>query len=150
MIRDKISTGYRALLARGWELGEITVGVHANEGAKAHGDSGLTVNELATIHEFGLGVPERSFIRSWADAKREKIRALIRHHVKKSLTLGEMRQALDRIALLLQADAQKWISDGNVKPPLAEKTIARKKSSVPLIDSGILRSSILSVVQRVK
>ena len=46
----------------------VTVGVHSGEGAAPSGDGALSVLDVATIHEFGLGHnPERSFVRAFAD-----------------------------------------------------------------------------------
>src|SRR5436190_2045458 len=63
--------GYDALFKRVGDLAKgraLTVGVHQDEGGAAHENgNGMTVLEVATINEFGEGVPERSFIRAWAD-----------------------------------------------------------------------------------
>jgi hypothetical protein len=44
---------------------------------------------------------------------------------------------------------QQRIAD-RIDPPNAASTIKRKGSSVPLIDEGILRTSILGQVERLK
>lgn len=144
-VRDKKSSGYRAALNT-LSRAETTVGIHSSEGSEEHSD-GLTVLALGAIHEFGQGVPERSFIRTWYDARRDEMVKALRDQLKVSVLRQEpLERALDRFALLAQADCQKWISDGNVKPPLADSTIRRKGSSKPLIDTGVLRSSILGKV----
>jgi hypothetical protein len=146
--------GWKSLRAR---LGAantliVTVGVHAPEGAKEEpgpdGKSKITVAEIATIHEYGMGgSPERSFIRAWADqnvaandmALRKIAQAVIRGQY-------DGRTGLERFGLLAVGQIQTRISNG-IPPPNAESTIKRKGSSTPLIDSGILRSSIRHLVK---
>src|SRR5262245_39865552 len=38
----------------------------------------LSVGEVAAIHEFGLGVPERSWLRAWVDGDKASIYATLR------------------------------------------------------------------------
>ncbi len=120
----------------------VDVGIIGDTAGAATPD-GMTVGALAEIHEFGLGVPQRSFLRAWADADRAKIDkawgALLRKVLKSDLTLD---QALEQFGLWAQGQAQAFIADGRVQPPLDQHTIDAKGSSTPLIDTGQLRSSI--------
>lgn len=121
----------------------LTVGVHGPEGGvPAEGDSRLTVTEVATIHEYGLGVPERSFIRGWADETRTENEDNLRK-IAEAVVKGkfDLRTGLERYGLRCVGSVQRRIS-GNIPPPLAQVTIDRKGSSVALIDTGQLRSSI--------
>src|SRR5689334_1289642 len=67
MIQDK-DNGYAALFKRLEDLESdpprVLVGVLD---AEQHRDSDLTVADVAAFHEFGLGVPRRSFIGDWFD-----------------------------------------------------------------------------------
>lgn len=137
--------GFRALLRRITSQGqpEVTVGVHESDGAKDHGDD-VTVIDVASFHEFGTqDIPPRSFIRGWADeneqANAERLRKIAQAIVKGQLQSTE--QGLERFGNFAVGDIQKRIRD-RIPPPLAEETIERKGSSVPLIDTGQLRSSI--------
>jgi len=120
----------------------VDVGIVGDTAGKATQD-GMTVGALAEIHEFGLGVPQRSFLRAWADADRAKIDktwgALLRKVLRGELTTD---QALEQFGLWAQGQAQAFIADGRVQPPLDQRTIDAKGSSTPLIDTGQLRSSI--------
>lgn len=120
----------------------VDVGIVGDTAGKATQD-GMTVGALAEIHEFGLGVPQRSFLRAWADADRAKIdktwSALLRKVLAGDLTTD---QALEQFGLWAQGQAQAFIADGRVRPPLDQRTIDAKGSSTPLIDTGQLRSSI--------
>ena len=52
----------------------VDVGVLGQKAAEDHG--GLTVGDVATFHEFGLGVPERSFVRNYVDRSRRYLAEL--------------------------------------------------------------------------
>ena len=120
-------------------------------GAKASaqhegGDEQEPVNNatLAMIHEFGLGVPERSFIRAAFDANREKylanLQTLVSAIYDGKLTVG---RALTLLGMQCASDIRKLIIDGaGVPPPNAPATIKRKGSSRPLVDSAQMKNSI--------
>ena len=145
-VRDT-DKGFRALVRRilGLRKPMITVGIHAEEGAQQEG--ALTVLDVATINEFGLGVPERSFIRAWFDSSkvqnRNTMSALARSVVQGKITRD---QALDQFGQRLVGDIQTRIAKG-IDPPNAPATIKRKGSSKPLIDTGQLRASVTYRVQ---
>jgi hypothetical protein len=151
-IRDARRKGPSAKAANAWR---VTVGIHEQEGAEQHeaednfGEgfgqaSPPTIVEVASFNEFGLGVPQRSFIRGWADENeaenRENLRKIGQAVVKGKLE-GGAKQGLERFGLLAVAGIQKRMSDG-IDPPNAPSTVAAKKSSKPLINTGQLRSSV--------
>ncbi len=150
LVNDKGLKAQLSMLAKASRGKVLTVGVHAAEGSEEHkapeGSKGspLTVSEIATIHEYGLGHnPERSFIRDWFDAHRsenqENLRLVGIQVLRGQYTVDI---ALGRLGALFQGQIQNRISAG-IPPPLSKKTIDRKESSVPLINTGQLRSSIL-------
>jgi hypothetical protein len=112
----------------------------------------LTVEEIARAHELGIGVPQRSFIAAWYDAHVTEAEALLYSLTERAISEAARRglaiddrvkhRILLRVGLLMQGGIQAFISSGQVKPALSPKTIARKGSSVPLVDSGQLRASI--------
>ncbi len=141
--------GYRKMrenLKRASKGGGVSVGVHADEGAAPEksvtGSTPVTVLEVAIWNEFGLGVPERSFLRAWVDenasVNKEKLRKAMAMVVRGQKTL---EQALELIGLSFQGGLQKKIAAG-VPPANALATIAKKGSSTPLIDTGQLRQSV--------
>jgi hypothetical protein len=93
-----------------------------------------------------LGVPERSFIRAWADENEQRNKANLRK-IAEEVFDGkyDIRTGLDRLGLLFVGKIQARIK-GHIAPPNAPSTIAKKKSSTPLINLGQLWSSILSKV----
>jgi hypothetical protein len=146
--------GYRALVDRiyGLRNPQIEVGILEAEGSEQHkgDDEGTTVADVANWMEFGFHHVEgnyevlpRSFVRAWADANEKEIRELI-FRVMKSVVAGELdkEEALERIGLWAAAGMQKFIADDKVRPELAQSTIDRKHSSVPLIHTGQLRGAI--------
>lgn len=121
---------------------EITVGVHGDDGAASHGE-GLTVAAVATFHEFGTRtVPMRSFIRAWFDENQTFIRDTLQKQFA-PVAAGTRTAAIaaERCALAFEGAVKQRISR-NIPPPLAASTIARKGSSVALIDKGQLRAAV--------
>jgi hypothetical protein len=151
-IRD-IDRGWKDLMRRlATTNTEITVGVHSQDGdvpkklAEGEDDEGLTLLEVAAAHEFGIGVPRRSFIADWQDENRERHKQQVAV-MAKSIAAGKMtaKVAAERLGNLWVGEVQKRIAAG-IKPELSEQRKKEKKSSVPLIDTGQLRSSIAYAV----
>lgn len=103
---------------------------------------GKTVAEIGAIHEYGLGPPERSFLRAWFDANEDRINreidAVLQRVADQKITLD---QAWELLGQRYVGEIQTRISQG-IPPPLAESTVQRKRSAIPLIDTGQLRSAI--------
>lgn len=144
----------------------VTVGVHADAGAEPHevandtgpaaaNDTGrLTIADIATFHEFGVGpfpmkgggthpgIPQRSFIRAWFDESQEFIAQVLTSQMA-LVVAGTLTPEVagERIALAFEGSMKQRISRG-VPPPNAPSTIAKKRSSKPLIDTGQLRNAI--------
>jgi hypothetical protein len=100
---------------------------------------------VAAAHELGLGVPERSWLRGWADENEDENAALMKR-IARGIAKGDipLEQLAEQTALSMTSGIQERISRG-IPPPLSQTTIDRKGSSVPLIDTGQLRTSITGV-----
>lgn len=125
---------------------EVRVGVLGTGGNR--GD-GLTNAELMVIHEFGAGhVPERAPLRTTFDAKEKEWFALSRKLLS-ALIADKVtaEQALGLLGAQAVADIQAQIREG-LPPPNAPSTIARKGSSVPLIDTAQLIRALSWAVAR--
>lgn len=113
---------------------------------------GMSNAELASIHEYGLGnVPPRPFIRPpFAQHKPEYLELLRRGYdsAMKSNSPDAFRRVLALIGQKMAADIRNYVTTGaGVAPPLSPKTIARKGSSRPLVDTGqMIRSVDYAVV----
>lgn len=153
--------GYAKLLDRMRKAatpGELTVGIHEAEGSEpkeagtdGEDEPGLTVADVGSFHEFGLGVPRRSFVADWADenkAEHEEALSKMAQAVVRG-AVPDTETALARLGERFVGEVQKRIADG-IEPPLAQSTIDRKGSSKPLIATDQLRSSIAPYVNRRK
>ena len=118
----------------------ITVGIHEDDGAEAT-EEGLTVAEVAEINEFGLGVPERSFVRSFAEENEAEHVANMRK-LGVAIVKGKTTAiaGLEAVASVYRGKIQAKIASG-IAPENAESTIRQKGSSTPLVNTGQLRSS---------
>lgn len=97
---------------------------------------------LALVHEFGLGVPERSFIRDTIDQNTSEYISFIKA-LAVQVVIGRIskKTALALLGAKVEADMKKLIRSG-IEPALDPVTVARKGSSTPLIDTGQLVSSL--------
>lgn len=127
----------------------VKIGVLEEAGAHEGEDSALTVADVASFHEFGttnsLGeeiIPQRSFIGSSIDELRPELKELSKKLQGQILT-GKMtaKQALGLLGEKVQAYIINKINEG-IDPELDQKTIDRKGSSTPLIDTAQLKQSI--------
>jgi len=141
--------GYKALVDTLYGLANdkptVTVGIHEGEGSRVHGDgSPATIIEIATWLEFGSRrTPARSFIGAWFDEAEPQLRkdflAMMEQAVAGKFTSD---QILEQLGQKMVGEIQQRMSAG-IGPPLAASTVRQKKgSSTPLIDTGVLRSSI--------
>lgn len=126
----------------------VKVGVLASKGGNAeHADDGITMIELAAIHEFGspaANIPERSFIRRTFTFKRIQLDPLQRK-LAKALVLGKITPivAMNMLGQWAAAQVKRTITaDEPIPPPLKPATIAAKGSTRPLVDTGRLVGAI--------
>jgi len=136
-----------------------TIGTKAAEVGffeNAHYPDGKPVAYIATIQEFGSGaIPPRSFMRSTANEQRQAWEQKLAQGARKVLA-GDMRaeQMLDAIGQMAAGDIKQTITS-LTSPPLKPSTIAsrlgrknkpKNTSAKPLVDSGVLLSSVESKV----
>lgn len=98
---------------------------------------------IAYVHEFGVGVPERSFLRSTVLEQAQKYVKIQRDNIIPAIKSGVMtaEEAYRRLGIVASNDVKLKITNGPFTA-LDQKTIDRKGSSKPLIDTGELRQSI--------
>lgn len=155
-IRD-VDHGYQALLHRVYGLAErpsIAVGILSGDVDTAYED-GTTVLDVGIFNEFGTvdangqtHVPARPFIRGWFDENRAQAQRMLTRLLRQVVagTLTE-EQALNQFGAWCVGGIQQRMSAG-IPPPNADSTIEKKGSSTPLIDNGILRSSVSYEIRR--
>ncbi len=115
----------------------ITIGVHANDGAKQHPnlDNGepITVAEVAAKNELGIGVPRRSWLTDWTNEKLAPGTQLL-----KNLPLDFAPE----LAARAEASITDRIRSGDIPPPNAESTVKRKGHDRTLIDTETFVNSV--------
>jgi len=123
----------------------VDVGVIGEDTSKrAKSDPTVTVADVALWNEYGLGRPQRSFLREYLSENADKIQKFVSSQMKKIAGgSGSLKQALDRAGVHMVGGVQRRISAG-IPPENKPATIRRKGSDTPLIDTGQLRSSITS------
>jgi hypothetical protein len=122
---------------------KIRVGIlHADA---AH-ESGVSVGAVAQAHEFGDGVPMRSFVRAWFDENAEGAT---------KLAVNTMRAAPQAVGVAAELAAAKMAAQcqnrmaAGIPPDLEEATKrARERHGqappyVPLIETGTLKSHVV-------
>lgn len=133
--------------------GTIKIGIIGDDASEPYGTklgtSSPTVAAIAEFHEFGYGVPRRSWLRDWfdetafvQDTQKERLKR-VAVEVERGGDLGEL---LEVVGLVMVGEVKERIAAG-ISPALAQDTIDRKGSSTPLIDTGQLRSSITHLVE---
>lgn len=137
-----------------------TVGVHDDAGM--HGLDGVTVAEIAAVHEFGEGrIPQRSFLRKTFDEREGAIRGVLEDGIADVIAERfTPQQVMDKAGMIVRGMVQTAIQAG-IEPPLSEMTIASRDAKAkhggglqslagqhtPLIDTGQLLSSITHTVE---
>lgn len=130
------------------------VGVMGADASATHGEGPLSAVEIAAVHEFGAKLPNgtvipmRSFLRATLDEHADDI-AVFKLRVADAMLAGRVdaHGGTQAVAMYVVGLVQERIASG-IDPELADATIERKGSSVPLIDHGQLRSSIAGTVRR--
>jgi len=139
VVHKKVKGGLAGLMKRAKLRGNVQIGLID---AGKHKDGDETVASIGFKHEFGVGVPERSFLRATRKAKQTDITGMTRKLVKAILN-GDMEEA-KALGLLGQftADLVKQRIVALKRPPNVTATILAKGSSNPLIDTGQMKNSI--------
>lgn len=116
-------------------------------------EGGITNAQLASVHEYGTSkVPARPFIAPPFHANRESYMQILQAGYRAAVTKDDPAVFVKMLRLLgmkIVADIRKHVTAGPpIPPPLSPKTIARKGSSRPLVDTGqMIRSIDYEVVE---
>ena len=136
--------GLKALEARICEMGKKKVVVGVPAATNGVRDDGLSNATIAAAHEFGVPghIPERSFLRTTVGENKDKITGLLVRELKADISQGDFSgRAFAIVGEKLSGEVKRKIQSG-INPELDPKTVARKGSSKPLIDTGNLLQSI--------
>ncbi|PVZ86730.1 hypothetical protein C9426_14940 [Serratia sp. S1B] len=134
----------KALEARIRAVGQKTVVVGVPASKNGARDDDLSNATIAAAHEFGVPghIPERSFLRSTMNENKEQAAAFLAKRLRQAIfTDGQSETAFAQLGEKLSGEVKRKILSG-ITPVLDRKTIQRKGSSKPLIDTGNLLQSI--------
>jgi len=130
--------------------GFVAVGLPAEKiGGKVYGD-GQAVATIGARHEYGAGVPRRSFLRVPFTTKKDELTKAIAKQFADVFESGKSsEQALGLIGTVaVNISKGAFTSRGYGEwPDITQATKDAKGSSQVLIDTGILRGSITYVVR---
>jgi len=100
---------------------------------------------LGAVHQFGstkMNIPKRPFISEAFDAKEQENKNFIVNEYRKVIDGKQnLKKMIDRIGVKHEGQIKKGITEFNFAPN-KPKTVQRKGSSTPLIDSGQMRNSV--------
>ncbi|WP_419630399.1 hypothetical protein [Thiolapillus sp.] len=110
---------------------------------KAEGDEPARyVAQVAAQNEYGHGrIPSRPFLRNAMRKHKKDIRKGLRRVAQSEMREKPPRGQMMRLGMAAQNWVRREITDLRT-PPNAPMTIARKRSSNPLIDTGRMRQEI--------
>jgi hypothetical protein len=138
-----------ALTSKAAQESNVKVGLIASgKGGEEHGDDGITMLELAAIHEFGApeaNIPQRSFIRSTfaRGSVQRDLKEIIAKLTTKFIHGMSMKTVLGILGAWGVDQIRHTINDRLTSgPALAPATIKAKGSDLPLVDTGRLRNSM--------
>lgn len=134
---EKLNNSYVKV---GFQQGTVTRSQTKGQRSKK---AGLSMPQIAAQNEFGTDhIPARPFMRPSFDDNRTVINKAIEGEYDK-VVAGQrtVKRSLDLIGLLMTRLIQQKIRAIHY-PPNAPSTIARKKSSKPLIDFGQMVQSV--------
>ncbi len=121
----------------------ITIGVQGEEAKMAHKNSDRTIGEVAAIHELGLGVKERSWLRAWFDANQQRIQQQTRDAlVKVAARQVSRKKVMEQLGYDWVEEIRDNIVSGKIRPALAQATIDRKGHDIPLLESADMVNAI--------
>lgn len=117
----------------------VEVGFQGDEGSY---DNGVDIVTVAAFNEFGTSrMPARPFMQqSWENHEKE-LNELCGNAYKTVLAGGSAEKCCDIAGAGGVGIVQKEIDEGGFAPN-APSTVARKGSSHPLIDTGLMRQSV--------
>lgn len=146
-----IDLGFKKVMAQTALLSKAQVLVGVQEGSRTVAGyskgrmvkGGINIAQYAAENEFGTKyIPERSFIRSTFDDNLASLESFVVRQVGLVVdgSIGPI-DMLKRIGLVMETNIKNTIRR-IVSPPNSPRTIARKGSSKPLIDTGAMINSI--------
>lgn len=108
-------------------------------------DDGTPIAQVAFINEFGGdNIPPRPFMRRTLKENQKKWKKIVGEKIEDNF---DIVASAKYVANIIKGDIQEMITELKT-PPNAPSTIAKKKSSNPLIDTGTMRTAIQYKVEK--
>lgn len=130
---------------------EVAVGFPAGmEGIhNPHYKNGASITEVAIYNNFGTDtIPRRPFMEKAAQAMKEPVGKLLEKRLTGAISQNrDIETVLEEAGQLAAGIIKETITDLD-SPPNAPVTIAKKKSSNPLIDTGAMRQHVTHHVRK--
>lgn len=145
IIRNSHNGGIAGLIQRMREIGKpkVYIGVPSSKNSIHKG--GINMATLLAVHTLGAptkGIPARDALRPPLIRNSSRYTDLLAQGLRNSLTNGtDPKIVYEKIGLVASNDVKDYFVSGSFKP-LDQKTIDRKGSSKPLIDTEELRGAI--------
>lgn len=155
-VRDRVTPEGKKFFKMLEELATLEVRIGFQKGdatytvKKKGGTQEVDIADVAAWNELGTdrGIPPRPFIRQSFDNNKAMIKAMCDAQAKAIITgKADPKKALNAIGAMQKGLIQKTIDSGGFAPN-DPKTIKRKKSSKPLIDTGLMRQSVNYVIKK--
>lgn len=143
----KAKYGGRKIAALMKLSGEDSVFVGVMKGAGDYPGKGVSIAEVAWFQEFGTStIPERPFLR-WTLSEHQGYFPHLGRALLSALRnpQRDYKKYLRAVGVIAEQDIRDMMMHGAFEP-LAISTIAKKGSSRPLVDTGLLRQSITSAL----
>ena len=131
------------------------VGILGSKASTQHGDSGQTNASIGAVHEFGSysdNIPRRSFLKDPFHEKQTAIVNKVAQLIKANKLENDFTlKVFKLIGIYGESIVQEAFETGGFGKwqPLSQQTIDKKKSDSILIDTGELRRSITSTVDKI-
>lgn len=112
-------------------------------------DSSVDLLDVALWNELGTSTaPSRPFLRQSVDNNKDKINAFFQAQLKTLLAgRATAEDVLKKTAVFMKGLVQETIKEGDF-PANAPSTVKKKGSDRPLIDTGHMRQSVETVIDR--
>ncbi len=119
----------------------ITVGIHEDAADPPEGE--INMATLGAIQDLGNDrIPARPWLQPGLEVGAEDYTKIMEDAVAQAVEDGSgMDQAMNQVGLLAVGNVQQFMTELK-SPANAESTIKRKGSANPLIDEGLMRSSV--------
>ena len=121
----------------------VTVGIHEDEADPPEGE--INMATLGAVHEFGsddAGIPERPWLQPGFESGLKDYEEIMAEGIDAAITEGvDITKSLNQVGVFAVGKVQEYMT--NLKTPANKPaTIKKKGSSNPLIDEGLMRSSV--------